>query len=144
MPTIAKLCLAAIAIKSVLNRQETVQSKTIWAKIKETDGIVFAIPTCYGMPSALFKALIEREQGILDWVTPEFRDLDGVWKEKSVAIIVVSNGGGENVKHIVLAYFPYLTRKLAEVFSYRKYGTAGCKGALAQNNQVITREGSCR
>lgn len=116
----------------------------IWEKIKETDGIVFAIPTYYGMPSALFKAVIEREQGILDWITPEFRDLDSVWKEKSVAIIVVSNGGGENVKNVVLAYFPSQTRKLAEVFSYRKYGTAGHKGTLAQNNHNFTRKGSCR
>lgn len=91
------------------------------------------------MPSALFKALIEREQGILDWITPEFRDLESVWKEKAVAIIVVSSGGGENVKSMVLEYFPSQTKIVTEVFSYRKYGTAGYKSDLAQNKQVISR-----
>lgn len=111
----------------------------IWEKLKEADGIVFAIPTYYGMPSALFNAIIEREQGILDWITPEFRDLDSVWKEKTVAIVIVSNGGGENVKNIVLEYFSSRTKIVAEVFSYSKYGTAGDKGDLAQNKQVISR-----
>jgi len=111
----------------------------IWEKLKEADGVVFAIPTYYGMPSALFKAVIEREQGVLDWITPEFRDLDRLWKEKTVAIVVVSNGGGETVKKIVLEYFPSQTRIVAEVFSYRKYNTAGYKGDLAQNKQAISR-----
>lgn len=111
----------------------------IWEKLRKADGVVFAIPTYYGMPSALFKAVIEREQGILDWITPEFRDLDGLWKEKTVAIIVVSNGRGEKVKNTVLEYFPSQTKIVAEVFSYCKYGTAGYKGDLAQNKQVISR-----
>jgi len=62
-----------------------------------------------------------------------------VWKEKAVALIVVSNGGGETVKKIVLEYFPSQTRIVAEVFSYRKYNTAGYKGDLAQNKQVVSR-----
>jgi len=44
----------------------------IWEKLKEADGVIFAIPTYYGMPSALFKAIIEREQGILNWISPNF------------------------------------------------------------------------
>lgn len=111
----------------------------IWEKIKEADGVVFTIPTYYGMPSALFKAVIEREQGILDWITPLFRDLDSIWREKTVAIVIVSNGGGENVKKLVLEYFPSKTKIVAEVFSYRKHGTAGYKGDLTQNKQVISR-----
>lgn len=111
----------------------------IWKKLKEADGVVFAIPTYYGMPSALFKAVIEREQGILDWISPEFRDLDSLWKGKTVAMIIVSNGGGDSVKNMVLEYFPSQTKIVAEVFSYRKYGTAGYKGDLAQNTQVISR-----
>lgn len=111
----------------------------IWEKLKRADGVVFAIPTYYGMPSALFKAFIEREQGILDWLSAEFRDLDGVWRGKAVAIVVVSNGRGETVKNVVLEYFPSQTKIVAEVFSYSKYGAPCYKGDLAQNQQVISR-----
>lgn len=54
-------------------------------------------------------------------------------------MIIVSNGGGDSVKNMVLEYFPSQTKIVAEVFSYRKYGTAGYKGDLAQNTQVISR-----
>jgi len=111
----------------------------IWEKLKEADSVVFAIPTYYGMPSALFKAIIERGQGILKWITLEFRDLDSVWKGKIVGIIVVSNGGGENVKNLVLTYFPAQTKIVAEVFSYSKYGAIGYKGDLTRNKRVISR-----
>jgi len=111
----------------------------IWEKLRAANGVILAIPTYYGMPSALFKAFIEREQGILDWVNSEFRDLEGVWKGKTVVIIVVSNGGGEKVKNIVREYFPFGIKIIAEVFSYTKYKTFGYKGDLTQNSQVISR-----
>jgi len=113
----------------------------IWEKLKEADSCIFAIPTYYGVPSALYRAIIEREQGILELVgsIPEFRDLEGVWKDKIVAIFVVSNGGGENVKNIILEYFPSQTKTMAEVFSCCKYGTAGYNSSLAKNKDVVSR-----
>ena len=111
----------------------------IWEKMKDADGVVLAIPTYYGMPSALCKSIIDREQGILNWITPEFRNLDSVWKEKTVALIVVANGGGENVKNIVLGYFPAQTKKLAEIFSYCIYNTVGYKGDLTKNKEVVSK-----
>jgi len=78
----------------------------IWRRLKEADGVILAIPTYYGMPPALFKSLIERAQGILDWITVEFRDLESVWKEKVVVVLVVSNGGGRNVLRTVLQQLP--------------------------------------
>lgn len=110
----------------------------IWERIKKSNGVIFAVPTYYGMPSALFKATIEREQGILDWVDPEFRDLDGMWKGKAVALVIVSNGGGESVRSMILTYFPTNTKIVSEIFSYVKHGTAGYKGDLAKDKQVIS------
>jgi len=36
----------------------------IWRRLKEAEGVVFAIPTYYGMPSALFRSLIESSRGL--------------------------------------------------------------------------------
>ena len=89
-------------------------------------------------PSALFKSLIERAQGILDWVTAEFRDLEGIWEGKTIVILVVSNSGGRNVLRIISQLFPK-ARILWALFSYREYGTAGFKGGLIQNPEVVSR-----
>ena len=109
----------------------------IWRRLKEAEGVVLAIPTYYGMPSALFKSLIERAQGVLDWVTIEFRDLESVWKGKVVLLLVVSNGGGRSVLERVSQQLPK-ARILKALFSYRDCGSTGYKGDLIQNPDVIS------
>ena len=52
----------------------------IWEKMREADGIVFVIPEYYGLPPAIFKAIIERAQGIL------------IWRNKPIIAIVMANG----------------------------------------------------
>lgn len=64
----------------------------IWEKMREADGIVFVIPEYYGLPPAIFKAIIERAQGILRWRTRELRDLEGIWRNKPIISIVMANG----------------------------------------------------
>ena len=93
------------------------------------DGVILAIPTYYGMPPALFKALIERAQGILDWVTVEFRDMRSVWEGNVVVVLIVSNGGGREILRLVVQQLPN-ARIVEALFSYRDYGTPGYKGDL--------------
>jgi len=38
----------------------------IWERMRKADGIVLVIPSYYDFPPAIFKAIIERTQGILD------------------------------------------------------------------------------
>lgn len=123
------------APKSCLIRDDVPE---IWRRLKEAEGVVLAIPTYYGMPSALFKSLIERAQGVLDWVTFEFRNLESVWKGKVVAILVVSNGGGRSVLKMVSQQLPE-ARILSALFSYRDYGRTAYEGSLIQNPKVVSR-----
>jgi multimeric flavodoxin WrbA len=110
----------------------------IWRKLKQADAAILAVPVYYGMPPALFQAIIERGQGILDWVTPELRDLNGVWGGKAVAVLIVSDGEGQNVKNMIQAYFPPRTKVIAEVFHYGRYGSAKDVGDLNQNRQITS------
>ena len=110
----------------------------IWEKMKQADGIVLAIPSYYGLPPAIFKAIIERAQGILGWVTDEFRDLDSVWKGKPIVAAVVADGGGETI-------VKYLRRLLSgahvisEHFSYARLGRPGYGGGLMELHEVASR-----
>ena len=97
-----------------------------------------AIPTYYGMPSALFKSLIERAQGVLDWVTIEFRNLESVWDGKVVLILVVSNGGGRSALETASQQLPK-ARIIKALFSYRDYSSTGYEGDLIQNPKVVSR-----
>ncbi|MFX0201525.1 MAG: flavodoxin family protein [Candidatus Hodarchaeota archaeon] len=110
----------------------------IWMKLKAADGVILAIPIYYGMPSALFKALIERAQGILDWVTVEFRDLRSVWDRKVVVVLIVSNGGGRDILRLVTQQLPN-AQIVEALFSYRDYGTPGYKGDLIKLSSVQRR-----
>ena len=110
----------------------------IWEKMKEADGIVFSVPSYFGLPPAVFKAIIERAQGILSWVTEEFRDLESVWSGKPVIAAVVANGGGETIVE-------YLGGLLSgadvgfEHFSYVRLGRPGFKGGLIELPEVVSR-----
>jgi multimeric flavodoxin WrbA len=110
----------------------------IWRRLRQAEGVVLAVPTYYGMPSALFKSLIERAQGVLDWVTFEFRNLESVWKGTVVAILIVSNGGGRSVLKMVSQQLPE-ARILSALFSYRDYGRTAYEGNLIQNPKVVSR-----
>ncbi len=110
----------------------------IWEKMKQADGIVLAIPSYYGLPPAIFKAIIERAQGILDWVTDEFRDLDSVWKDKPIVAVVVADGGGETI----IEYLKWLlsgAQVFSEHFSYSKLDRPGYKGDLIELHEVTSR-----
>jgi len=109
----------------------------IWRKLKQADAVILAVPVYYGMPPALFQAIIERSQGILNWVTPEIRDLDSIWGGKTVAVLIVSDGEGENVKNTVQAYFPPGTKVVAEIFHYSNFGSAKDVDDLIQNSQTV-------
>ena len=78
----------------------------IWEKMREADGIIFVIPEYYGLPPAIFKAIIERAQGILRWKTRELRDLEDVWRNKPIIAIVIANGGGK----MIMEYLGHLLR----------------------------------
>jgi multimeric flavodoxin WrbA len=110
----------------------------IWRKLKQADAVILAVPVYYGMPPTLFQAIIERGQGILDRVTLELRDLDGVWGGKTVAVLIVSDGEGENVKNAVQAYFPPRTTVIAEIFNYSRYGLAKDVDDLSRNGQIVS------
>ena len=111
----------------------------IWERLKEADAIILVLPTYYGMPPALFKAIIERGQGILDWVTKQFRDLESVWGGKPIALVVVSDGGGEAAKDIVLRYLPSSAKVITEVFSYSAFGDERYLGGLARDEGIASR-----
>lgn len=110
----------------------------IWKKLKAADGVILAIPTYYGMSPALFKSLIERDRGILDWVTVEFRDLSSVWEANVVAILIISNGGGRKVLKSVMQQLLNL-QIIEELFSYWDYGTSGYKVDLVKVPSVQQR-----
>lgn len=110
----------------------------IWGKMKEADGIVLCVPSYYGLPPAVFKAIIERAQGILDRVTQEFRDLDGVWRGKPVVIMVVADGGGK----AILEYLEELLSSadtISEQISYVRLGIPGYEGGLIKIPKVAMR-----
>jgi hypothetical protein len=86
----------------------------------------------------LTESLIERAQGVLDWVTNEFRNLESVWKGKVVLILVVSNGGGRSVLETVSQQLPK-ARILKALFSYRDYSSTGYEGDLIHNPKVVSR-----
>lgn len=106
--------------------------------MKEADGIVLTIPSYYGLPPTVFKAIVERAQGILDWVTEELRDLDGVWKGKPVIAAVVANGGGETIADH-LKWLLSGAEVISEHFSYAKLGKPGYKGGLIELHEVASR-----
>lgn len=110
----------------------------IWEKMREADGIVFAIPSYYGLPPAVFKAVVERAQGILGWVTEELRDLDSVWRGKPVIAAVVADGGGETI----MEYLNELLSSaevVSEHFSYARLGRPGFRGGLIKLPGVASR-----
>lgn len=110
----------------------------IWEKMKEANGIVLVVPSYYGLPPAVFKAIIERAQGILGWVTEEFRNLDSVWRGKPVIAAVVADGGGETI----LEYLKGLLSSvevIPEHFSYARLGRPGFKGGLIELPEVTSR-----
>ena len=110
----------------------------IWKKMKQADGIVLAIPSYYGLPPAVFKAIIERAQGILGWVTDEFRDLDSVWKGKPVVAVVVADGGGETIVEYLRRLFSG-AHVISEHFSYARLGRPGYGGGLMELHEVASR-----
>ena len=86
----------------------------------------------------MLKAVIERAQGILHWVTPEFRDLDRVWKGKPVVVVVVADGGGRAIAN----YFRSLLSSAQVItahFSYTSLGLPGFRGGLIKLPEVASR-----
>jgi len=107
----------------------------IWERLMGADGFVIATPSYYGFIPAILKAVIERGQGILRWVTVELRDLEGVWRGKPTLIIVVADGGGERI----LEYMESLLKGasiISKHLSYTRLGRPGYLGGLLQLPQV--------
>ncbi|KYH37078.1 MAG: Multimeric flavodoxin (WrbA) domain containing protein [Candidatus Bathyarchaeota archaeon B23] len=110
----------------------------IWEKLRRADGVVIATPSYYGFLPATFKAVIERAQGILNWVTVEFRDLEAVWRGKPTLVIAVSDGGGE----FILQYLRETLKGahiISEHLSYTELGIPGYLGGLLRLPQASSR-----
>jgi len=111
----------------------------IWEQLKDADGIILALPAYYGMPPSIFQAIIERAQGILDWVTKEFRDIESVWGGKPIALVVVSDGGGEAVRGTIIRYLPPSAKVITEVFSYSERGAEYYLGGMIEDERIAAR-----
>lgn len=110
----------------------------IWRKLKQADARNLDCSGLSWHASRIVSGHNRKGAGILDRVTPKLRDLNGVWGGKTVAVLIVSDGEGENVKNAVQAYFPPRTKVIAKIFHYGGYGSAKDVDDLSRNGQIVS------
>jgi len=111
---------------------------TIYAKMKDADVIVLAVPTYSGKAASLYSAFTERAQGIIK----DYEEFKNTILNKIIALIVIGNipAGGDLAYHtLILDHHDCKYPPASILLQSVEYGQSSILGTLVEDKRVKDR-----
>jgi multimeric flavodoxin WrbA len=110
----------------------------VYAKMKDADVIVLAVPTYSGKAASLYCAFTERAQGIIK----DYEEFKNTILNKIIALIIIGNvpAGGDLAYHtVILDHHDCKYPPSSILLQAAEYGQSSIMGTLAEDERVKER-----